>query len=88
MNLLGAHMFPYHLVFQSSRGTCTVFQEVSSQVPSVVTVDWASTLGKLRFWKMHQSGGHFAAWERPEELVSDIREFYGPGGGAAGVVKK
>jgi hypothetical protein len=88
LNLLAVHMFPYHLVSQSSQKTCSVFLEVCSQVTSVVTVDWASTLGNLRFWKMHESGGHFAAWERPEELVSDIREFYGPGGGAAGVVKQ
>lgn len=64
------------------------FQEVSPILRYEIIGDWASTLGKLRFWKMHQSGGHFAAWERPDELVSDIREFYGPGGGAAGVVKK
>jgi hypothetical protein len=37
---------------------------------------------------MHQSGGHFAAWERPNELVDDLREFFGPGGGAANVIKK
>jgi hypothetical protein len=44
--------------------------------------------GNLKFWKMHKTGGHFAAWEKPELLVADLREFYGPGGGAAGVVKK
>ena len=49
--------------------------------------DWAATIGNLKFWKMHQDGGHFAAWERPNELVDDIREFYGPDGGASGVVK-
>jgi hypothetical protein len=43
--------------------------------------------GNLKFWKMHKTGGHFAAWEKPELLVADLREFYGPGGGAAGVVK-
>jgi hypothetical protein len=54
---------------------------------SWLTIDWAYTTGNLKFWKMHQSGGHFAAWERPEELVQDLREFYGPKGGAANVVK-
>ena len=54
---------------------------------SWLTIDWAYTTGNLKFWKMHQSGGHFAAWERPEELVQDLREFYGAKGGAANVVK-
>jgi hypothetical protein len=53
-----------------------------------LTSDWALTLGNLKFWKMHKDGGHFAAWERPEQLVADIREFYGQKGGAAGVVKQ
>lgn len=52
-----------------------------------IDVDWAYTMGNLKFWRMHKSGGHFAAWEKPEELVGDIREFYGPKGGAAGVTK-
>ena len=48
-------------------------------------VDWARTMGNLKFYKRHDSGGHFAAIEKPEVLVSDIREFFGQGGGAAGV---
>jgi len=27
------------------------------------------------FWKEHESGGHFAATEKPVELVQDIRDF-------------
>jgi len=63
-----------------------VFQEVSP-VPFGITLDWASTMGNLCFWKMHESGGHFAVWEKPNELVDDLREYYGNGGGAGGVVK-
>ena len=48
-------------------------------------VDWARMLGNLKFYKRHDSGGHFPAIEKPDVLVSDIREFFGPGGGAAGV---
>jgi hypothetical protein len=76
-----------HLAFLCFHKIYTESQEVSLKA-SEMTVDWASTMGNLRFWKMHQSGGHFAAWERPDQLVEDLREFYGPGGGAAGVVKK
>ena len=30
---------------------------------------------EIIFWKTHNSGGHFAAMERPEELVKDINKF-------------
>lgn len=35
----------------------------------------------------HKSGGHFAAYEKPEELVDDLRKMFGKGGGAFGAVK-
>ena len=35
-------------------------------------------LTDLRFWREHDSGGHFAAMERPAELVADVREFFRP----------
>ncbi len=31
----------------------------------------------IRFWRDHDSGGHFPALERPEQLVADLREFAG-----------
>ncbi|KJA16951.1 hypothetical protein HYPSUDRAFT_192655 [Hypholoma sublateritium FD-334 SS-4] len=39
------------------------------------------------FQSQHDSGGHFAAHEKPEELVSDLRKMFGKGGPAFGVVK-
>ena len=30
----------------------------------------------LRFWREHADGGHFAAMERPDELVADVQEFF------------
>ena len=38
------------------------------------------------FESEHESGGHFAAYEKPEELVGDLRRMFGRGGGAFGVV--
>jgi len=38
------------------------------------------------FESEHEKGGHFAAYERPEELVGDIRKMFGKGGSAFGVV--
>jgi hypothetical protein len=26
--------------------------------------------------RYHASGGHFAAWEEPQAIVSDVREFF------------
>jgi pimeloyl-ACP methyl ester carboxylesterase len=38
---------------------------------------WAERqLTDLRTWREHDSGGHFAAMERPDELVTDVREFF------------
>ena len=34
----------------------------------------------------HDSGGHFAAHEKPDELAGDLRKMFGKGGGAYGVV--
>ncbi|KAF9233468.1 Alpha/Beta hydrolase protein [Melanogaster broomeanus] len=34
----------------------------------------------------HESGGHFAAYEKPEELADDLHKMFGNGGGAYGVV--
>ena len=38
------------------------------------------------FQAEHSSGGHFAAHERPEELVGDVRKMFGKKGPAYGVV--
>jgi pimeloyl-ACP methyl ester carboxylesterase len=48
---------------------------------------WHETMGPLMFRKRHNEGGHFAAHEQPEMLVGDLREMFGKGGGAYGVVK-
>jgi hypothetical protein len=47
---------------------------------------WVKAMGPVVFIKDHSSGGHFAAWERPDELVDDIRTMFGKNGGAYGVV--
>ncbi|KAF7550658.1 hypothetical protein G7046_g7948 [Stylonectria norvegica] len=49
---------------------------------------WGRTLGPVVFEKVHPDGGHFAAHERPEELVDDLRKMFGKGGGAYHVVQK
>ncbi len=34
----------------------------------------------LVFESVHESGGHFPAHEKPEELVADVRKMFGKGG--------
>lgn len=36
---------------------------------------WGRTLGPVVFERRHEEGGHFAAYERPELLVEDVKEF-------------
>lgn len=38
---------------------------------------WTRTIGDVVFEKEHESGGHFAAYEKPEELVEDLRTMFG-----------
>ncbi|KAG8631701.1 hypothetical protein KVT40_000841 [Elsinoe batatas] len=38
-------------------------------------VSWAATTGNLVHSNRHTSGGHFAAMEKPAELLSDVEEF-------------
>lgn len=48
--------------------------------------EWGLTAGNVVYYKQHPDGGHFAAHERPEELAQDLKEMYGKGGSAFGVV--
>ena len=48
---------------------------------------WGRTLGPVVYESDNESGGHFAAWERPEVIVKDLREMFGKAGGAFKVVE-
>jgi hypothetical protein len=39
----------------------------------------------IQFWRQHDVGGHFIAWEQPEILAADVAEFYGKTGPVFGV---
>ena len=54
---------------------------------TVVPKTWGRTLGPVVFESVHDRGGHFAAWERPEVIVEDLYRMFGQRGGAFGVVK-
>ncbi|KAI0883655.1 alpha/beta-hydrolase [Annulohypoxylon maeteangense] len=46
----------------------------------VLPSSWGKTLGPVVHEKRHQTGGHFAAFEKPEDLVDDIKTFAKTGG--------
>ena len=54
---------------------------------TVVPKTWGRTLGPVVYESEHESGGHFAAWEKPEAIVGDLNKMFGKGGVAHGVVK-
>ena len=47
---------------------------------------WNHTLGPIILESEYESGGHFAAWERPDAIVKDLRTMFGRGGGVYGCV--
>jgi len=49
---------------------------------------WTRNMGHVVFDSEHTSGGHFAAYEKPEELVDDVRKMFAKGGPAFGVVSR
>lgn len=53
----------------------------------VVPKSWMRTVGDVVFLAEHPGGGHFAAHEKPDELVADLRKMFGKGGPAFDVVQ-
>ncbi|KAL6800762.1 alpha/beta-hydrolase [Trichoderma sp. SZMC 28013] len=48
---------------------------------------WGRFLGPVVFEATHKKGGHFAAYECPDDIVSDLRQMFGRQGGAAKVAR-
>lgn len=48
---------------------------------------WGGYLGPVVFETTHKRGGHFAAYEYPEEIAGDLRQMFGRQGGAAKVAR-
>ena len=49
----------------------SAFRGESEMVPR----SWAETEANVVWWREHEIGGHFAMYERPEEMVEDIVDF-------------
>jgi len=87
------------IYYESNQGKPSGFELVAEYVPDVklgiarfpkelilLPKLWSQTLGPVVFESEYDSGGHFAAWERPEAIVRDLREMFGKAGGAYGVL--
>jgi hypothetical protein len=55
-------------------------------VLNAIPYSWIRKTANLVFTAEHESGGHFASTEKPNELVGDLRKMFGFGGPAFGVV--
>jgi len=53
----------------------------------VVPRSWMQAIGNLKFLSEHENGGHFAAFERPNDLVGDLRKMFGKEGPVHGIVE-
>ncbi|KAL9597095.1 MAG: hypothetical protein Q9219_005378 [cf. Caloplaca sp. 3 TL-2023] len=43
---------------------------------SIVPRSWAEKKMNIVFWQEHDTGGHFAAYEKPSELADDLTRFF------------
>ena len=50
----------------------SAFAKEAEMVPR----SWAERKANIVFWQEHDSGGHFAAYEKPEEFVDDLVRFF------------
>ncbi|KAG9047949.1 hypothetical protein FS837_001133 [Tulasnella sp. UAMH 9824] len=73
--------------FNSEKGLADLLNTIKtwSDVPLGVStfkkesIQWPDEMGgmvqPLKFTRRHESGGHFAAWEKPDVLARDVQEF-------------
>ena len=50
----------------------SAFAKEAEMVPR----SWAEKKANIMFWQEHESGGHFAAYEKPDDLVADLVRFF------------
>lgn len=72
------HAHDFHILSDPAyyNGKVPLGVSVFPQEIVVVPATWHHTLGHLVYTGNHASGGHFAAFERPQELVDDIRKMF------------
>ncbi len=76
------------IYYESQRDPLNLEQGEIISAPTAVTVfpkdistpprEWAERMFNLQQWTEMSDGGHFAALEKPQQLVENIRNFYRP----------
>jgi hypothetical protein len=68
---------------------CTLHARLTtlSQELTIVPRTWGRTLGPVVFESEKKRGGHFLAYEHPEEIVADLRAMFGSGGACYNILK-
>lgn len=86
---LGVSHFPKELRITPRKYVCFFNPNLKAKYSFTMTatVRFVHNTGNLVFEAEHPIGGHFAAHERPEELVGDLRKMFGKHGAAFGVVR-
>jgi hypothetical protein len=73
---LGVSIFPKELAVLPERSVPVLLLRHARSDQKIVPISWHHTLGPIVYSARHKSGGHFAAYERPKELVEDIRNTF------------
>lgn len=58
--------------YESTKMGVSAFGGEMEMVPR----SWVEGRANVRFWREHERGGHFAAWEKPEVLGADVVDFF------------
>ena len=61
-----------HIPFESTPTGVSAFAGEMEMVPR----SWAEKTANIVFWRQHEHGGHFAAWENPQALAGDAIDFF------------
>jgi len=82
--LKGISYFPKEIL--GFRRKCEVYiYSTWNGVTDDLSYRWLKS-SNLVFEAKHDGGGHFAAYEKPDELVADLRKMFGKGSRAFGIV--
>ncbi|KAI4726945.1 alpha/beta-hydrolase [Aureobasidium sp. EXF-10728] len=87
----------YEATHTSSEATRERVQRYIERVPlglcyapkelTIVPRTWGRTLGPVVFESEKRAGGHFLAYEQPEEIVADLRAMFGSGGACHNILR-
>ncbi|KAJ6563938.1 Alpha/Beta hydrolase protein [Mycena capillaripes] len=78
----------FEAIFAVSHPTPTIPLGISHFVKDTIGFpkSWTRVIGNVVFDGEHESGGHFAAYERPQDIVNDLRKMFAKDGPVFGAV--